>query len=75
MGQPTQKACVYCRTGNSNSEGKRKTVRVSGEFYLSGVNFSEIVIKGKEIYLKLAGNSNYPSLSYRGSNIFRRPVH
>ena len=26
--------CVYNRTGNSNSEGKRKTVRVNGEFEL-----------------------------------------
>ena len=28
--------CVYSRTGNSNSQEKRKTVRVSGEFGLSG---------------------------------------
>ena len=43
---------------NSNSEGKRKTVRVIG------VNFSEILIKGKEIYFELAGKS-----SYRGSTL------
>ena len=28
-----------------------------------GVNFSEFLIKGKEIYFELAGNSNYPSSS------------
>ena len=45
------------------------------QFEVIGVNFSEIVIKVKEIYFELAGNSSYPSPSYRGSNIFRRPVH
>ena len=35
--------------GNSNSEGKRKTVSVSGEIRVIGVNLSVILIKGKEI--------------------------
>ena len=33
--------------GNSNSDGKQKTVRVSG-FRVIGLNFNEILFKGKE---------------------------
>ena len=54
--------CVQKNPGNSNSEGKRKTARVIG------VDFSDILIKGKEIKLELVGYSSYPSSSYRGSN-------
>ena len=34
-----------------------------------GVNFSEILIKGKKVQFELAGNSSYPSSSYRGSTV------
>ena len=34
------------------------------------VNFSGIFIKEKELWLKLAENSSYPRLSYRGSTVF-----
>ena len=37
-----------------------------------GVNFSEILIKGKQIWFDLAGNSN-PSSSYRGSTVLNPP--
>ena len=44
-----------------------------GEFELSGVNFSEILIKGKEIEFKLVWNSSCLSSSYRGSTV-RTPL-
>ena len=37
-----------------------------------GVNFSDILIKGKEIQFELAGNSSYPTSSYRGSTVVVR---
>ena len=54
---------------SSNSEGKQKTVRVRGEFRVLRVNFSEILIMEKKIQFELAGNSSYPSSSYRGSTV------
>ena len=34
-----------------------------------GVNFSEILLKGKEIECELAGNLNHLSSRYRGSTV------
>lgn len=43
--------------GNLNSVRKQKTVQVRGKFWVLGVNFSVILIKGREILFELAGNS------------------
>ena len=49
--------------GNSNSEGKRKTVRVSGNSSYRGK------FQGQEILIAFARSSSYPSSSYRGSTV------
>ena len=63
---------MYSRNpGNSNSEGKRKTVRASeGSSYRGRLKKKKnchvavtFLIKGKEIQFELAGISSYPSPS------------
>ena len=37
---------------------------------INAVTFSQILVKGKEIWFELEGNSSYPRSSYRGSTVF-----
>ena len=46
--------------------GNEKQVELTGIWFI-GVNFSEILIKRKEILFELVGNLSYPSSSYWGS--------
>ena len=64
--------CSRTCPGNSNFEGKRKTVQGSeGSSYrgrlkkkiICHVAVNTVLIKGKEIQFELAGNSSYPSSS------------
>ena len=57
----------YSRTPVARTlKGNKKQFESEGTRILR-VNFSEILIKGKKIQFELAGNSSYPSSSYRGS--------
>ena len=57
---------VYSRTPVTRTlKGNEKQFELAG-IRVIRVTFSEILIKAKEI----AGNSSYPSLSYRGSTVF-----
>ena len=50
-------------------KGDEKEFEFAG-IRIIGVNFSEILIKGREIKFELAGNSSYLSSSYRDSTTF-----
>ena len=39
-----------------------------------GINVSDFLIKGKEFLFRSAGNSSYPTSSYRGSTVIRKQL-